>query len=479
MKKLFALLTVCSIFQGIYGQILNYPLSSYKTPDYKFQSLEFNFNTDGGTKNNNYSTEDVDNTYNNSLGFSGNLNAHYYLYNYTRNKQTSYSGGVYTGQSFINNNNKNNTSSNFQSNESLSFRYRQNRYFTDKFFYGYSSSASVDYNGSVNKQTSDVVQLDVEKRTSNSFRVNLSAGFNIGVGRIENISSATNAMFLLKDLQQNGFVTGDIDNDKITKLADRIAVLRQSRFFDSRLNRMKQIEEVDSLLRGQNIVTDNSASYFANLIDQWDYIKLNNNYSGKSLVYSIVPSVSLLSQKYKEDGVISFEKELMPSVSLSQSLMYRNSMPLNLYWSREYMASIGVNCIYLNDKNTNNDKVDFLSTVSSINAVLNYSYTPNTRTYFSFGTSISSNHTMYSYDYDDREKSDNVLDVIGDMHGNAEYYLSPQLSVSGNINLSYKYQDTDSETDYYDITYMTDVTNWRKSNQFNLDYSISLVYKFM
>ena len=490
MKKLNLLLLSLIIFAiNGYCQLENYSLSGYKPPEYKFHSLNVQFDINGNSSFRNVSTETIDGDDLSVNSFGNIIDVDYQFYYNSDKYQTSFYASFATDYHYNKSNNGDKYSKGFRFDRDLDISGTHRNYFTSNKFYGvsYLLSSSLDNSRARDNQTtnigSEVVGKDDE---SLSFRIKAELPISFGLGRIDDVRYAKQALFMLKEMQKQGYVKADLSDEEITKMADKIALLRNKRFFDSRLNQIYQIEQLDSFLKGNDLASTNKASYFATLYDQWQYGPNSTINNGKRLTFSLVPGLYYQSVRAESFGVKETKLELPLEYWLKGKVDYINSKPINLYWHREYGVTGSVGLYSRTKTDYFDDK--YLIAGTSANCYYNVSYTPNTRTYFSAGPSVS---YLQQFDFTENEKSLNNnkgYQIRSSLSGNANYYLSPKLIISGNMTVNYNYTKEDQYLNLYSLTndrpYYTpsnynDMYNWEKQNEFYINYSVKLTYKFM
>ncbi len=149
----------------------------------------------------------------------------------------------------------------------------------------------------------------------------------IGVGRIEQVQDATRALYILDALQKAGSVKADITNDEITKLAAHISKLKRQRYFDYRIQKMKEYAALDTFLRENELLENSDIHYFAALSDNWIYANLPSRANGYRFslnalpAYAVTHGTSELNEDYSSSR-LSFTK-------LGTEVEFKSEKPIN------------------------------------------------------------------------------------------------------------------------------------------------------
>jgi len=166
MKKLNLLLLSLIIFAiNGYCQLENYSLSGYKPPEYKFHSLNVQFDINGNSSFRNVSTETIDGD-DLSVNSFGNIIDVDYQYYYNSDKyQTSFYASFATDYHYNKSNNGDKYSKGFRFDRDLDISGTHRNYFTSNKFYGvsYLLSSSLDNSRARDNQTTNIGSEVVEK----------------------------------------------------------------------------------------------------------------------------------------------------------------------------------------------------------------------------------------------------------------------------------------------------------------------------
>jgi hypothetical protein len=104
--------------------------------------------------------------------------------------------------------------------------------------------------------------------SSNSYQYGFGLPMKLGLGRLEQVEDARRALFVLRNLAKRNLIDS-VRYQDIDELAQVSTQIRRRRYFDWRLQRIYQIETVDSFFRDRELVQDAGATYYALLSDFW------------------------------------------------------------------------------------------------------------------------------------------------------------------------------------------------------------------
>lgn len=114
-----------------------------------------------------------------------------------------------------------------------------------------------------------VFQPSINNRySSNNYQYGFGLPIKVGLGRLEQVEDARRALFVIHNLAKRNLIDS-VSYEDIDELAQLSTQIRWRRYFDWRLQRIYQLETVDSFFRERNIVQEADATYFALLSDFW------------------------------------------------------------------------------------------------------------------------------------------------------------------------------------------------------------------
>ncbi|MEY8488422.1 hypothetical protein [uncultured Parabacteroides sp.] len=411
----------------------HFDLSSFITPDIVRNELDFSLNSSGLIQDNKGSSQD-----HSSLG--GDFGTAF-----NRIKNTRPYWGKQEGRINLNGKYARDKSNDYKANEyqtSFSY-YTDNRFYkTNKRFWSLSGNLFGYVNG--NKQD----QPSYQKYKSKYFSGDVSLG--IGKGRIESVTDARQAIYILDNLSKKGVLKRQLTNNEILELSKLIAIVKNKRFFDSRLRMIDEVSAVDSFFVTNRLLESSGASYFTTLYDYWMYGDRFERGAGLVFSGSILGGYGhTRSDNIRENNNDnSGSKSTIPFAGALFTMEYEK--PVNLYWQQS--ASLSLRGQYertsSNDPYIENDphlKLNQYSTQFS--GSYNWGYYPNSRTNLNWGI----REFLYWRDIDymntKQTSNNNYWNTSTELYFKTYYYFSPQIRLSADVRggleyIKYKHWDT-------------------------------------
>ena len=445
MKQTIATLLILGSSMAGFGQDKNFDLSKYKFPDYKRHELELNFNSSGYSSRQNDQLLYVDLIGNSSEKSYSSSYTNFnlgYQYDFLSRTRIDYLSTNFSGSyNYYKNNNYGDVSKQYNPNINLNLsgfrRFYQNE---DKFFY--EGSTDMSYSFDESKTTNTNTNIAGTKNSQNDF--NISIGVGVGTGRQEKVSDLWQAYYILEKLKDQKSLARELTDNDVYEFASFASKLKNKRFFDSRLQKIAELQALDSLLIQQGLIKNGDIAYFTTLNDYWSYGSFPDRKSGNVLKFEISPKYSKSNNKYN-----GADSETSQKISIVSTISYNSSKQLNLFWERDFNINLSNETLlrksgkyydcYHND--TFNSNINF-----------GYSYFPNSRTSFSghFGYSGYNEIVLGSPETYPSNWINSLYFSLS-----AHYYLSPRLQISGSYNLDYKdkmqYSTTNLLTTNYNL----------------------------
>lgn len=409
----------------------DYSLKSYKTPDIKRALLDFKFNSNGSF---NVSSDNSDKK---TFQLDGVLESNFNRYVNTRkliSEQQAYIG--VTGNK-TNDNENSNTKRTMQFNSS--FQNSCKHYSLNNFFW--STGGNIDFSY-YNTKTSS------EDSSYRNLYLSISPMLGIGIGRIEPVQDARQAVYILDDLSKKGILTTKLSNEEINRFSQVISSVKNKRFLDSRLHLIDEISCVDSFLVNNNYLKKSGAGYFTTIYDDWLYGDLFQRGSGFEISSQVKPLYIHSKASYDEKSTN------WAGISALISVKYEE--PINLYWqqSANLLAEYDYSAII--DSRDGGGDLDQRS--GQLLGSYKIGYYPNSRTNLNFGISENLKFTRFG-------TPETYYSSITNFDLSAYYYLSPQLRLAGNIDLNYNKTDNSGVLDQLNY-------KWHGSYYLTLTYSL-------
>lgn len=434
MKKEFLFLCIvlnASISISLKGQFKDFDLKQYKNLKYDYKSLVSNFKIDytGSDRNDEYPQT----LSNNSGSFSSisslsyrkmkssdniqteisalfEMEAEYYKKKFSKEKREEENGKIVPALHFLGN-----------------YRY----YFNTKplLFLGVESTFGTGL-GVRKTRTKIDKETRMDERHTKSLAMELP--FIVGIGRIDPIQDARLAVYIFDDLNKNGVLKRIPGNEEILELAEKITSIKNKRSFDKRLQKIKEISELNDFLISKDIVSNQGAAYFTSLYDNWLYSSgpVRNSGYRLSARFTSFGMHDKNLQEIRENKVKVHEySNEFNNYGYKLSINFENDKPLNLFWQRSIQTEAGF-------KGLNDDNNSYFDSKNIfVTGTYNYGYYPNSRTSILFGVDYSIYYYFHVVDYFDSYH--NFLSTDQNVWIRLNYYISERLLLYANSNLVY------------------------------------------
>ena len=361
-KMMYLVLIALFIAGKVYPQLNNFDLSKYKLPNLERKSLDTYFDFSGNNDFNKHFSSTMPsynvesrNQYNSNIHVNynsylnnanwqkySNIGADFtsYFYNTLFDKRTYQRSFTVYPSLFVNSVNRKYFSSNkfFEFDPGLNYSFHNLRYSIDTYA-GLGDSSNIEKNN--------------QKEHTLKFTLPLAAG----VGRIEYVDDARQAIYIFDELAKQGKISSDISDQDIIQFAELISQLHTKRFFDSRIRKIYQLEAIDSFLVSNNYVMDHDIRYFTTLSDFWDYGDSPARSSGTRLSVVLYPGYTFYN--YKDEGNLYYNNGVynVNAFLISGGLELVHEKPVNLYWqnSINMRARVGAAIGKFKDKLNSSD----------------------------------------------------------------------------------------------------------------------------
>lgn len=408
-----------------------FDLSKYYTPDIKRNSLEFQFNLNGGATNyRDTTTASSINLQDTQLSFSNLIN--------TRRKISTFQTGINVGLRYAKF-----TDKDFSISNSDNVRWLNQLYYSGKHFFIY--NATVNYNGNYSKITKTQIP-DIS--TYKSSEVNVSPEIGWGIGRIERVEDARQAIYILEEFKKNNVLKREMDKEEIFEFAQIISTVKNKRFLDSRLHRIDEISTLDNYLKNKGVLSNVDAPYFTSLYDMWDYGALYNRSSGCELTFKVSPAY------YSKNNTNFTFYNKTKEYGVKSSVSFNYSKPVKLNWQHDFSANVNFG-IFDITQGENDAKLYY---VPSTEFSYKLNYYPTTR---------SNLYAETQYIFNSQQSKDETTKYISQqflLGAGANYYVSQNVRLSGYAGFN-KRMNKVNDFFYGD-------------NNSNIFFNFSLVYLF-
>ena len=458
LKLTLLTLSVC-LTTCAFAQYDDYLLKDYFNPNYQRQILDFNIS--GGLNNTSLKEGIVngsDFTDRTDLNFNGLFSADYNsITNSIKSQSTTYLG-FSLGGDFAKNNDYDSErfNKNAHFNIGLNFRHRGYYYNANKQFLLVQPTATLHYNYNNNKYNTNSSD---SKSTVNNFQTLFSIGIGVGLGRIEEVGDARQAIYILQELQKQKLLKKDLSAEQINELAQLITTVKNKRQFDSRIKLIEEITTVDSFFVANDFIDkDHSTAYFTTLYDNWQYANVSRQ-SGNRFTVGVTPSGEYNGLHAKQsflNSTIESDREIW-NLGADFFASFESEKPINLKWQQSFLAkyTLGTNREIIDD-----DGQSIHST--TLAASYGLGFYPNSRT--EIKGSLSQDVDYLFNEYGSAWVTTTALNF------QMSYYFSPQLRLSLSYRAGFNYdQECNKDFDicaYSKNKYPTNVLS------FGLSYSL-------
>ncbi len=464
-----------------------FKLSSYTPPAYSYKSLDLYYDLSGYAIRQTTHLDDVLTQKNIVNYFSTSITPKYYSYSNSDKYQGSTSLLLYAGIS-ANKNDPNavNKDSHTQGGNSVKLYYDG----TNRFYFSNLRFLEIDPVVRLVTQTTKYTDKDYQYDTlvsDNSTKlwnpyITASVPIFHGYGRIDDVTDARHALYILDGLQQSGRLSRETGSDDILKLAAGITKIKNKRFFDSRQRRIAELVTLDSVLQATGLKGESDAVYFAILNDEWVNSGNIRRNSGFRLYGGILPELQFNHSLNKTDLKLapelnskSWDNTSVGYIGLEAGFI--SEKPLSLKWQSTISASAG----YGIEQNLIKDKILLPDPVGprvwksnqqrgTLSASYGLGYYPDSRTWLKAGISTYDYYygkgTDKPYAGDEKDMNPSLNLSLGP-DVSAYFYFSPQLRLEFSGRMYYSYNWTENANV---------MINHTKTNGWNLYLNSRLTY---
>ena len=330
---------------------------------------------------------------------------------------------------------------------------------------------------------------DASNRYENDWGIGNQSAISLGFGkgRMNLVSDAVQAMFILEDLNLLNGTSGS--DEQIEGIAQGITMIRNARYLDYRIGYKSQLKMLDSVLEANGVVKEKSIDYFTIISDNWLYANRRNRFSGNVWKHSATlgnafEAANNSEKRDDDDYVLNRRRNIIPSIQLSS--YYASSQQRSLYVQTRYDFgarseleyilgnSIGTTAVSPIDADSLWNKRITSKTVlwtTALDGNYQYLFQPNTRNLWTVdvSSSIIFNKTLPNLVKDVNVNVYNLRPFLS-VRTNYYHWFSPQLNltISGNLYTNNR----------YDMSVGDRVYRKQQNTNLNYDFSASLVYQF-
>ncbi len=449
MKKIELILFLLTMGStSLFSQLHSFDISKYALPELKVRTLGINTELDGSYRNN---VTQGKRAYFNR--FSSDIDIDYSHYA----NRPAYQGSNHSSldfQPYFWNNEDDESKKSLAS--SIFHRSTSRFFFRERRFY------EVDVDADVSFEFDDglIITGGIPQK-STYFTINSKVPLMYGFGRVEDVTDVWHSVRILSDLNRMEVLSDLPGKEQIVAFADLIAKRRYTRFFDSRLKRIEDIEILDDFLSGANLVAAQGSKYYTSLYDMFQYGVNSRRYAGKSIAFGLAPFMRYYYSKIKDTQNVNSSENYFTGANFITKAQYH--WPINQSWqfdaTFEFEAGYGR---YFRD----NPKSDlgYLVFIPRLDASI--SWYPNTRT--TFVSSLNASYNRYSSGKTSANFSERYyLRLDNDIY----YYLSSRTRLTFNFSLTGTESESRSSGVYFPFIKLP-ARNLNISYQLGFSYDI-------
>ena len=439
------LLITSTNFLSAQSDYNGFNLKDYYTPDIVRNSLEFNLSLYGNSSN--YINLLDNETYRSSSSefHLNNTNISFSNLKNTRKKISTIGLGLNPSLDYYKYSHGDTL---FTFTHSEGAHWNNRLYYNPKYFITY--NVSLSHNGNYDKSN----VYGINKNSNVNFRPTVGWG----KGRIESVKDARQTIYILDELKKNGVLSRDMTKDEIFEFAQLISTVKNKRFLDSRLHRIDEITTIDNYLKKKDVLSNTDAAYFTTLYDMWEYGDLFDRNSGAVFSLNVSPLINYQWDYSKLSSSDALDNQYF-SYGAAAEIGFNYSKPVKLNWQHDF--SVNLDFGFENYKNLKN--TEFSLSYFPYGG-LNYKlgYYPNTR------TNIYA-QTRYNVSYSKtKDVSGYELNNVVNLGGGMNYYVSQNLRLSADLNLTNFYREAKSP----------DNNHFRNQKHLNFNYGFTMSYLF-
>ncbi len=468
-------LCTTSFFRLSAQEYNNFDLNKYYTPDIVRNALDLDFSSSGQFANvyNEFDHLSVTNE-SFSSNIAGTINSSFSTYRNTLKRISSlmlngsFSGSYSSIRETTGSTNKNNSNTG-----GLNLNYSDKFYKTSTLFLSAGIIARLIPTYNKQQLQSDPNPREINEKI-NRYYFNPSIG--IGIGRIEHVQDARQAIYLLNDLSKKGVLSRQLKNNEVFSLAQQMSKIKNKRFLDSRLRLIEEVTTIDAFFVNNGLLDKSDAAYFTTLYDNWLYGAAFERKSGQTFEFQInggiINNYNKTETNFTVQDSVYWTKYNSNLGHGGLALLYTLEKPFRLNWQHSANASLSATIEpieHTNSNSINNTKsiTSYKNSQISLSGKYILGYYPNSRTNLQLGLSqFFGRQITKSTTVNVAANQTKNINARTQIDFSTYYYLSPQLRISGTV-WAYK---TYHRSNYAD--------SGSKANNFNAQFNATLNYAF-
>lgn len=445
MKKSILLITIIFTI-SIYSQaqLEEFKLSDYKLPDIKRHQLDFDLNlfTSATSGNNQIDQNSYDyfltrgtfipkySFYRNSKRYQAEINADMDIgYGFQKEKEVLDSA-YYTEKK---------SSNGYDANI---YVFAINRIYWKSLFYSeFNLNTDMRINGSHysdSEEYQDSISSEIHKYDSRFQKYIFEIPLKIGYGRIEQIQDARQAIFILQDLYEKDRLERIPSNDEIIKFSEQISKVKNKRYFDSRLQKIDELDSTNAFLINNGLISKDDIVYFSSLNDMWDFGGLPIRQSGFRIAFGVDPFIGYtnrFSKSYLNSTNVTNEyNNTDQTIALLSNITADYFKPIKQKWQYNIEAKLGLGPMHLITKessfnNPEGVEIEFDLMKYFTKLKTSIGFYPNTRTYMELIVDGYICHDKGKKNFTNNPQEFNGIFLTLQPEIQAYYYISPKFRI--------------------------------------------------
>ena len=441
LSSLFVVLFLIFSF-GSKAQFESINLNTYKLTDYRYKSLGTQVNASNSGSYYDGKNSNAGFVYKSSINgtsVNGGCSLDYSFIHHSRDYYGYHSVNFGYASAY----NDNSTNSTYRSpfgdsessSESLSnsstFRldiYSTNRFYLDSdFFWGVIINTNQSSADSYSRNESDTYY---SRQLASFYESKNRGSLQFGKGRVENVTDARLAIYILDDLQKQGRLSRTPNEEEVFKFADFITKALNDRVIDFRIKRIKEYVAIDSFLMSNGLADKTDGLYFGLIDDNWNYARSQTWNTGSEWYVGVSPFLNYFNRFSKVvQGSVAKTRDELSEYGVSFNAGYRSTWISGLKWMEGYSVEGSFNILRYD---TVGSYYGGYSNCKSITGNARYygSYIPSTRTIITAGAEIELTKYIGEEVFDE-------LVVNPRIFGECSYYFSEKFRLNANASLYY------------------------------------------
>ncbi len=263
-------------------------------------------------------------------------------------------------------------------------------------------------------------------------------GLGLGYGRIDEISTASHARFIIDDLKKSALLIRPVSDVDIAELGQLVLQQHYRRVFEVRIDKKKRLVQLDSLLKSRGLI-DTTSGELAAVLNDYVYLQYNTRKTGSLFEAYALGGVDLSDNSDNTDSSDSLSYEY--ETGYYGVLHHSYHRALNASWQFNWLHTYYLGRFYYGYSHHLNDDLQdqLFGWQSAYRTDITLAYYPTTRT-------ILAQLMRLEYSYTQGEVAGwgvgettafNTHNLALMLQSSATWYVSERLDITGRIGLHY------------------------------------------